>query len=39
MTSEQRQAVLVAEVKVSGKVLLLSPALRQTLTHQGELQL
>jgi len=39
MTSEQRQAVLVAEVKVSGNVLLLSPALRQTLTHQGELQL
>lgn len=38
MAPDQREAVLVAEVKVPGKVLLLSPALLQTLTRQGELQ-
>jgi hypothetical protein len=38
MSPDQRETVLVAEVKVPGKVLLLSPALLQTLTRQGELQ-
>ena len=38
MAPDQSEAVLVAEVKVPGKVLLLSPALRQALTRQGALQ-
>lgn len=36
---EQRENVLVAQVRISGNVLLLSPALLQTLTRQGELPL
>ncbi len=38
MPPEQRAAVLVAEVKIPGNVLLLSPELRLALTSQGELQ-
>ena len=35
----QRNSVLVAEVKVEGEVLLLSPGLRQALEKQGKLEL
>jgi hypothetical protein len=35
---EERENIFVAEVKIPGNVLLLSPALRQTLTRQGELR-
>jgi hypothetical protein len=38
MGPDQRETVLIAEAKVPGKVLLLSPELFQTLTRQGELQ-
>ncbi len=38
VSPEQRENVFVAEVKIPGNVLLLSPALRQTLTRQGELR-
>jgi hypothetical protein len=34
---EHTDAILVAEIKVPGEVLLLSPALRQALTSQGKL--
>jgi ParB-like chromosome segregation protein Spo0J len=37
MPPEQREAVVVAEFKTPGSVLLLSSALRQALTRQGEL--
>jgi ParB-like chromosome segregation protein Spo0J len=39
LDSAQRDSVLVAEVKVEGEVLLLSPGLRQSLEKQGELEL
>jgi len=37
MPPEQREAVVVSEVKTPGTVLLLSSALRQALTRQGDL--
>ena len=36
---EQGDAILIAEVKVPGSVLLVSTALRQALTSQGELHI
>lgn len=37
LDAKRRESLLIAEVKVPGEVLLLSPALRRILTRQGEL--
>jgi hypothetical protein len=37
LDSKQRERLLISEVKVTGEVLLLSPALSQALTQQGKL--
>ena len=37
LDSKRRESLLIAEIKVPGEVLLLSPALCQALTQQGKL--
>jgi len=37
LDSKRREGLLIAEIKVPGEVLLLSPGLRQALTQQGKL--
>ena len=37
LDSKQREGLLIAEIKVPGEVLLLSPTLCQALTQQGKL--